>query len=218
MKASVEATYHNDNDPMIRLMAFGVQEALNGTGKATDFDELAAKTSSIRRVSIYCYSVLTPVFVDINTTVPYVIDQVVWAQGLGMRNGSALFGELSSKGLLLIGHGISLWRLCSGKKTFNRFFVRKKFSRLTKVERKVYQELDTSYVLSRNRYLRGTHNDDAAIATQLCLFQILAENRRDLFTDRKLLSDKISLYFPPDVTLQFVFIYHSSPGIGEKIA
>lgn len=207
------ATAKTNADSMIRLMAFGVWQALEGKGSAIDYDELVYQIQSaegvpkVIGVQIYCNAQPMDIYVGDDTTVPETIDQAIWMKGLKPEDEYALYGELSQKGYLLIGHRTSLVRIAATKRGvyFNRFVLRKKFSRLTSEEKGDKHCTDQSFFDSRKQYLKGRYEHVDVIATQLCLFLILAEEKAHYLLDKKLL-ENVHKYFPQQVNAKFEFL------------
>lgn len=205
MKA-VEAVF-TDEDPMVRLMAFGVQQALKKEIKANDYHELLRRTrsdgkvSEVVRVRVFCNQKDTNVYVDYNTTVPDVIDQIVWSRGLNEMDEYDLYGESSQGDVLLIGHAACLLAAVLERRgEFEHFVLRRKFSRLMKDEREKTSETTTSYVNAIGLYRQGKYKHEDSIATQLCLFQIIADGEEDVLNDITVLSQRIGKYFPQKVS------------------
>lgn len=199
MVDNVKATLEKDTDPIIQVMAFGVQEALNGGRKATNYNDLVSKMRYIYKIEILCYMKKMSVYVNNQSTVSDIIDQVIWAQGLKNREEYSFFGELLNRGLLLIGRRIRMNLLIADGNPFSRFFVRGRLSRLTKDEKAVNQETNSSYFLAQHRYLKSIHNLEDAIVTQLCLLQMIAEGKKTCLANTDEIFDTISMYIPPKV-------------------
>lgn len=185
-------------------MAFGVLQALRESENSIEYDVLATKTHAANgipnstAVEIFCCGKPVNVYLAEDTSVPDAIDQAVWAMGFKHKEDYALFEELPRKGYILIGNEINLLSVSAGKKC--DLVLRKKFSRLTEEEKEDASVTNTAYVLAQERYKKGRYNHDDKIATQLGLLQILAGDKADLLNNRNALSQRISAYFPQEVS------------------
>lgn len=190
-------------------MAFGVYRALKGEETTTDLTQLQLQIRSVEgmtkisKIHIYCKGEELHVYTDSNTTIPDAIEQLIWSQGLNKRDEYDLYGELSENNFLIIGHAMSFEMVAIERKDeeFKHFVLRKKFSRLTKIEKEQPYAANESYVHSSGRYHRGRYKTKPAIATQLCLFRILAEGRKDALGSMSNLVESIDKYFPEKVYL-----------------
>lgn len=192
-------------DPLIRLMAFGVVRALRKESEsASDYTAFSRNFASIDPVPIYfsTYSTKT-LYVDMDTTISQAISQALWFNGGSNSNAYDLFGELPGKGLILIGKTKSLLDSLEAAKNENvqRFILKKKFSRMTPLERNQDSEAEAAYHFSRKLYMRNRYNYHKAIAIQLCLFQIIAEESDSILSERIQITKIVFKYIPSEVIL-----------------
>lgn len=206
-KYSMEV-FKESTDPRIRLMAYGVHHALSGRGKATNYDDLALIMDSIIKFDVICHSIKMEVFVDNNTTVSSLIDQIVWMKGCkdyDYFNDFSLLGEIKNGGFVLIGRKNNLLQFLSASTAFHMFYLKKSFSRVTMDELEFPGETKTSFYLSTAPYLANCQHSLAdSIVIQLCLFQILADERKGhIFTNRTALAEIVSDFIPKKVCSSF---------------